>query len=65
MNLEQIKILRRPIITEKTTTMRESNRYVIEVDPSASKHQIRSAVEAKFKVNVLSVHTVRVLGKSC
>ncbi len=63
MNIEQLQILRRPIVTEKSTGMKELNRYVVEVDPSASKHQIRTAVEARFKVNVVSVHTVRVLGK--
>ena len=56
-------ILRRPIVTEKSTVMRETNRYVVEVDPGASKGQIRSAIETRFKVNVLSVHTVNVRGK--
>ena len=63
MSMETLKILRKPIITEKTTLMRENNRYVVEVDPSASKHQIRKAIESKFKVNVINVRTVRVLGK--
>lgn len=63
MNIELMKVLRRPIVTEKSTSMRENNRYVIEVDPSASKYQIRQAIESRFKVNVVSVHTVRVLGK--
>jgi large subunit ribosomal protein L23 len=57
------EILRRPIITEKTTLLREANQYVIEVDPSASKGQIRQAIEARFKVNVLKVRTVNVGGK--
>ncbi len=56
-------ILRRPLITEKSTGLREINRYVIEVDPSATKGQIREAVESRFKVNVLSVHTVTTPGK--
>ena len=56
-------ILRRPLVTEKSTILREANRYVIEVDPTASKGQIREAIESRFKVNVLSVHTVTVGGK--
>lgn len=56
-------ILKRPHITEKATALRETNSYVIEVDPSSSKHQIRAAVEEKFKVTVLDVHTVKVRGK--
>ncbi len=60
---ENFNVLRRPLVTEKSTRLRENNRYVIEVDPSASKGQIRSAIEERFKVSVLSVHTVKVLGK--
>jgi large subunit ribosomal protein L23 len=57
------EILRRPLVTEKSTRLREKNGYVIEVDTSASKGAIRSAIETRFKVNVLKVHTVKVLGK--
>ena len=58
-----LTILQRPRITEKSTRMREKNRYVIEVNPAATKGEIRSAVEEKFKVNVLGVRTVKVRGK--
>lgn len=57
------KILKRPVVTEKSTMMKENNRYVIEVALSASKSQIKEAVESRFKVNVLNVRTVRMLGK--
>jgi len=57
------QILRRPVITEKSTILRESNQYVIEVDPAASKGMIRQAIESRFKVNVLKVRTVTVGGK--
>jgi len=56
-------ILRRPLVTEKSTRLRENNSYVLEVDPSANKHQIRTEIEARFKVTVVGVHTVKVLGK--
>ena len=59
----EFEILRRPMITEKSTTLREKNAYVVEVDPSASKGQIRSAIENRFKVTVLGVRTVKILGK--
>ncbi|MCG3204258.1 MAG: 50S ribosomal protein L23 [Elusimicrobia bacterium] len=58
-----INILRRPLVTEKSTRIREKNGYVIEVDPSASKGQIRSAIESRFKVNVLSIKTTKIVGK--
>jgi len=56
-------ILKRPIITEKSTTQRENNRYVVEVASGANKHQIREEIENRFKVNVLKVRTVKILGK--
>jgi large subunit ribosomal protein L23 len=58
-----VSILKRPLVTEKSTRLREQNAYVLEVDPSANKHQIRAEVEARFKVNVVDVNTVKVLGK--
>jgi large subunit ribosomal protein L23 len=60
---EALEVLRRPIITEKSTLLREGNRYAFEVEPWASKGQIRQAIESRFKVNVINVRTVKVLGK--
>ena len=57
------EILKRPHVTEKSTRLREKNSYVIEVDAAANKNEIRSAVENKFKVDVLDIHTIKVLGK--
>jgi large subunit ribosomal protein L23 len=57
-------IIKFPSITEKNTAMRASeNKYVFSVDPKASKVQVRAAVEALFKVKVLSVNTMVVKGK--
>lgn len=57
------QVLRRPLITEKSTSLREQNWFAIEVDPSASKGAIRAAVETRFKVNVLKIQTIKVYGK--
>ena len=56
-------ILRRPLITEKSTRLREENIYVLEVHPEATKGQIRQEVESRFKVNVLAVRTSSMPGK--
>jgi large subunit ribosomal protein L23 len=56
-------VLKRPIVTEKSTRLRENNRFVVEVNPDASKGDIRSAIEARYKVNVISVRTIRQPGK--
>lgn len=57
------QVLKRPIITERSTKLREENRYVIEVDAGASKGQIKAAIEQRFKVNVMAVRTIRLPGK--
>ena len=56
-------ILRRPIITEKSTLMQENGRYAFEVSPSATKHQIQRAVMDAFDVKVIKVNTMNVRGK--
>lgn len=56
-------ILIRPLITEKTTAMMQDNKYTFLVALGANKIQIRQAVEQIFKVKVLDVNTIRVLGK--
>jgi large subunit ribosomal protein L23 len=59
------KIIRRPLVTEKSTIMRETGANIIsfEVDPSANKIQVKSAVEELFKVKVEEVRLFNVRGK--
>jgi large subunit ribosomal protein L23 len=53
-----------PHITEKGTLVGEAgNQVVFRVRRTASKDEIRRAVERFFKVKVVRVHTVNVLGK--
>jgi large subunit ribosomal protein L23 len=57
-------LIRYPSITEKNTKLREvQNKYVFEVVPTASKPQIKEAVEKLFNVTVESVNTMVVRGK--
>lgn len=63
MNLVAHDIIIRPIITEKSSSLMELNKYTFEVHRSANKIQIRKAVEEIFKVKVLSVNTMNVKGK--
>lgn len=56
-------ILKRPLITEKSTTDKEQhNKLHFEVDRRANKIEIKEAVEKMFKVNVLEVRTLMVKG---
>lgn len=61
--MELHKIIRRPLVTEKTTLLREGNQYLFDVDPRANKIEIEKAVEKLFKVKVVDVRTLNVLGK--
>jgi large subunit ribosomal protein L23 len=62
MNLTDV--IRRPIVTEKTTERRESAPVVVfEVAPRATKIEIRQAVEKLLGVKVAEVKTARVQGK--
>ncbi|OGN95024.1 MAG: 50S ribosomal protein L23 [Chloroflexi bacterium RBG_13_50_10] len=56
-------VVKRPLITEKATVMKEQNRYAFEVAKEANKRQIREAVEAAFKVNVVKVNVMSMPGK--
>jgi large subunit ribosomal protein L23 len=61
---EVYEIIRRPLVTEKSTQQKEASRqYVFEVNRKANKNEIQSAVERLFKVKVLEVRTCNVLGK--
>ncbi len=63
MNLEQIVMA--PLITEKGTFVGEkSNQVVFRVRLDASKDVIREAVEQLFKVTVLKVRTIKLMGKN-
>lgn len=53
-----------PVITEKATMLSENNQIVFQVPLTATKPQIKEAVEALFKVKVKAVNTVRVEGKT-
>ena len=62
MNLYQI--IKRPLITEKSTIMQEKeNKYAFMVDRRANKHQIKNAVEKLFNVDVEGIATMNVSGK--
>ncbi|MHC1744654.1 MAG: 50S ribosomal protein L23 [Syntrophobacteraceae bacterium] len=64
MNAKTYRILKRPLITEKSTTQKElQNKLFFEVDPRANKIEIKQAVEQIFKVDVLAVTTMNMDGK--
>jgi large subunit ribosomal protein L23 len=61
--MHRYEVLRRPLITEKGTLLQQQGKYVFEVAKGAAKHQIKEAVEAAFKVNVVKVNVINMPGK--
>jgi len=57
------EVLRRPVITEKSTLLAGKSTYVFEVAKGVAKQQIKEAVEAAFKVKVTKVNVMTVPGK--
>ena len=62
--LEPYQVIQRPLITEKATHLSERhNAYTFEVNPLATKTEIKNAVEVLFNVKVADVRTQNRRGK--
>ncbi|MFC2161767.1 50S ribosomal protein L23 [Acidobacteriota bacterium] len=58
------KIILKPVITEKSTLMKEKNREIcLEVDPRANKIEIKEAAEQLFNVKIECVRVMKQRGK--
>lgn len=57
-NVSPEHVIRRPVLSEKSTfAMNEQKRYTFEVDPRATKTEIKDAVERIYKVKVSGINT--------
>ena len=56
-------VVRRPVITEKSTMLAEDGRYTFEVAADATKALVKEAVETAFGVKVAQVNVMSVHGK--
>jgi large subunit ribosomal protein L23 len=61
---EHYDVIRKPIITEKSTMASENGAVVFEVAIDSSKPQIKEAVETLFGVKVKAVNTTITKGKT-
>ena len=61
---EHYDVIRKPIITEKTTMASETGAVVFEVAIDSNKPSIKEAVESLFDVKVKAVNTTITKGKS-
>ena len=57
-------ILLAPVVSEKSYSLLDENKYTFIVDPRANKTDIKIAVEQVFGVKVLSEHTLTRQGKT-
>ena len=63
IELSHYDVIRSPVITEKATIAAENNKVVFNVAKTATKPEIKAAVEALFKVKVTAVNTLVRKGK--
>lgn len=57
------EIIRRPLITEKSTDLAEERKYVFEVSKESYKTSIKKSIEQIFEVKVKSVNIINQKGK--
>ena len=58
-----MSVLKKPLVTEKVSSLNERGKYGFIVDMDANKVEIKKAVEDQYGVNVEKVNTIKVLGK--
>lgn len=64
MNNERLmQVLRSPVVSEKSNLGAAQRQYTFKVEPTASKPEIRKAVELMFDVKVEQVRVVNIIGK--
>jgi large subunit ribosomal protein L23 len=62
--MNRFDIIKRPLDTEKLDRMRDrENKFAFEIDMKANKTEIKQAIEALFKVKVVTIKTAIVRGK--
>ena len=61
--MNSYEVLRRPVITEKSTFLGEQGQYIFEVAREANKIEIKKAVQEVFRVHVRAVNIIHVAGK--
>ena len=62
--MDNTNVIIKPLITEKSTHQQTTrNAYAFQVNPAASKQQIKAAVEKIYEVKVVDVRTMNRKGK--
>ena len=61
--MEARDIIKRPVITERSSEMMAEKKYTFEVDTRATKTQVKNAIEEIFGVEVAKVNVMNYKGK--
>lgn len=61
--MKAFDVIKRPLVTEKSSLLQAQNQFCFAVDPRATKRDIAAAIQALFKVKVAQVATINVRGK--
>jgi large subunit ribosomal protein L23 len=61
--VQLFEVVRRPLVTEKNTSLQAQGKYAFEVAREANKNQVKQAVEKAFKVSVTAVNIISVRGR--
>ena len=61
--MEARDIIKRPVITERSSEMMAEKKYTFEVDTRATKTQVKKAIEEIFGVEVAKVNVMNYKGK--
>lgn len=64
IDLKHYDVVTKPVITEKSTLVSEYNQVVFKVANTATKPQIKEAIEAIYDKKVVAVNTLVVKGKT-
>ena len=62
--MKNLLVLKKPVVTEKSTEMNQSSKYIFEVDVNANKMDVKNAVQSAFNVTVLKVNIMNIKGKN-
>ncbi|OCS88002.1 50S ribosomal protein L23 [Caryophanon tenue] len=61
--MEARDIIKRPVITERSSELLAEKKYTFEVDTRATKTQVKNAIEEIFEVSVANVNVMNYKGK--
>lgn len=62
--MNQVLILKKPIITEKSLNQAQNGKFTFLVSKKANKNQIRKIIQKHFKVDVIDIKTLKISGKT-